>query len=98
MTGIARSSPAVRALSDVDFRLLPGEIHALLGENGAGKSTLIKVADRRLRRSTAADPLDGGPVRLGRPLQAQHAGITTVYQEVNLCPNLSVAENILHRP
>ncbi|MFF7265233.1 sugar ABC transporter ATP-binding protein [Streptomyces sp. NPDC008159] len=94
MTGIVKEFPGVRALSGVDFRLFPGEIHALMGENGAGKSTLIKVL-------TGVHPLDGGTitldgkaVRIGSPLQAQHAGISTVYQEVNLCPNLSVAENI----
>ncbi|MEU5069984.1 sugar ABC transporter ATP-binding protein [Streptomyces asoensis] len=94
MTGIVKEFPGVRALSDVDFRLFPGEIHALMGENGAGKSTLIKVL-------TGVHPLDGGtitldgePVRIASPLQAQQAGISTVYQEVNLCPNLSVAENI----
>ncbi|WP_225847726.1 sugar ABC transporter ATP-binding protein [Streptomyces sp. HPF1205] len=95
MTGIVKEFPGMRALSGVDFRLFPGEIHALLGENGAGKSTLIKVL-------TGVHPLDGGtvaldgrPVRITSPLQAQQAGISTVYQEVNLCQNLSVAENIL---
>jgi monosaccharide-transporting ATPase len=95
MTGIVKEFSGIRALSDVDFRLFPGEIHALLGENGAGKSTLIKVL-------TGVHPLDGGtvvlggrPVRITSPLQAQQAGISTVYQEVNLCQNLSVAENIL---
>ncbi|WP_055525613.1 sugar ABC transporter ATP-binding protein [Streptomyces graminilatus] len=94
MTGIVKEFPGVRALSGVDFRLFPGEIHALMGENGAGKSTLIKVL-------TGVYPLDGGkivldgqPVRIDSPFQAQQAGISTVYQEVNLCPNLSVAENI----
>ncbi|MBT2442119.1 sugar ABC transporter ATP-binding protein [Streptomyces sp. ISL-36] len=94
MAGIVKEFPGVRALSGVDFRLFPGEIHALLGENGAGKSTLIKVL-------TGVHPLDGGTitldgtsVRFASPLQAQQAGISTVYQEVNLCPNLSVAENI----
>ncbi|MFG1812053.1 sugar ABC transporter ATP-binding protein [Streptomyces sp. NPDC049040] len=95
MTGIVKEFSGIRALSDVDFRLFPGEIHALLGENGAGKSTLIKVL-------TGVHPLDGGtvvlggrPVRITSPLQAQQLGISTVYQEVNLCQNLSVAENIL---
>ncbi|MFG3511306.1 sugar ABC transporter ATP-binding protein [Streptomyces bobili] len=94
MAGIVKEFPGVRALSDVDFRLFPGEIHALMGENGAGKSTLIKVL-------TGVHPLDGGTitldgrsVRITSPLEAQQAGISTVYQEVNLCPNLSVAENI----
>ncbi|MFD8597182.1 sugar ABC transporter ATP-binding protein [Kitasatospora sp. NPDC059646] len=92
--GIRKEFPGVVALDGVDFRLFPGEVHALMGENGAGKSTLIKVL-------TGVHPSDGGevllagePVRIAGPLQAQQAGISTVYQEVNLCPNLSVAENI----
>ncbi|WP_043476654.1 sugar ABC transporter ATP-binding protein [Kitasatospora sp. MBT66] len=92
--GIRKEFPGVVALDGVDFRLFPGEVHALMGENGAGKSTLIKVL-------TGVYPADGGEVvlagqrvRFAGPLQAQQAGISTVYQEVNLCPNLSVAENI----
>ncbi|NJP48409.1 sugar ABC transporter ATP-binding protein [Actinacidiphila epipremni] len=100
MTGIVKEFAGTRALSGVDFRLFPGEVHALLGENGAGKSTLVKVL-------TGVHPLDGGTVAMDgqtvhitSPLQAQQAGISTVYQEVNLCQNLSVAENILigHEP
>ncbi|WP_248924479.1 sugar ABC transporter ATP-binding protein [Paenibacillus hamazuiensis] len=94
MTGIHKLFPGVKALSGVNFRMFPGEIHALMGENGAGKSTLIKVL-------TGVYPIDGGTVELdgqriaiGSPQDAQKAGISTVYQEVNLCPNLSVAENI----
>ncbi|MEV0631987.1 sugar ABC transporter ATP-binding protein [Nonomuraea wenchangensis] len=95
MSGIGKQFPGVKALDDVDLRLLPGEVHALMGENGAGKSTLIKVL-------TGVHPADAGTIELagrtvafGSPLEAQQAGISTVYQEVNLCPNLSVAENIL---
>ncbi|MFJ3272396.1 sugar ABC transporter ATP-binding protein [Streptomyces sp. NPDC086776] len=94
MTGIVKEFPGVRALSDVDFRLFPGEIHALIGENGAGKSTLIKVLTGVYSLDGGTITLEGRSVRFGSPLQAQHAGIRTVYQEVNLCPNLSVAENI----
>ncbi|MGC0341051.1 sugar ABC transporter ATP-binding protein [Streptomyces sp. SLBN-8D4] len=94
MTGIVKEFPGVRALSGVDFRLFPGEIHALMGENGAGKSTLIKVLTGVYTLDGGTVTLDGKAVRIGSPLQAQHAGISTVYQEVNLCPNLSVAENI----
>ncbi|WP_031069711.1 sugar ABC transporter ATP-binding protein [Streptomyces sp. NRRL WC-3742] len=92
--GLRKEFPGVVALDGVDFRLFPGEVHALMGENGAGKSTLIKVL-------TGVHPVDGGevllagrPVRIAGPAQAREAGISTVYQEVNLCPNLSVAENI----
>jgi galactofuranose transport system ATP-binding protein len=95
MTGIVKEFPGMRALSGVDFRLFPGEIHALLGENGAGKSTLIKVLTGVHPLDGGAIALDGRPVRITSPLQAQQAGISTVYQEVNLCQNLSVAENIL---
>ena len=84
----------VQALDEVDFRLFPGEVHALLGENGAGKSTLIKVLTGVLRDRRGTIELKGERVLFGSPLEAQHAGVSTVYQEVNLCPNLSVAENI----
>lgn len=94
MTGVVKEFPGVRALSGVDFRLFPGEIHALMGENGAGKSTLIKVLTGVYSLDDGTITLDGKSVRIGSPLQAQQAGISTVYQEVNLCPNLSVAENI----
>ncbi|MDN0195045.1 sugar ABC transporter ATP-binding protein [Streptomyces sp. S.PNR 29] len=94
MTGVIKEFPGVRALSGVDFRLFPGEIHALMGENGAGKSTLIKVLTGVYSLDGGTITLDGESVRFGSPLQAQQAGISTVYQEVNLCPNLSVAENI----
>jgi monosaccharide-transporting ATPase len=94
MTGISREFPGVRALSNVDFRLFPGEVHALMGENGAGKSTLIKVLTGVYPTDRGTILLDGHPVRFSGPLQAQQAGVSTVYQEVNLCANLSVAENI----
>ncbi|RKL65645.1 sugar ABC transporter ATP-binding protein [Salipaludibacillus neizhouensis] len=94
MDGITKVFPGVKALSNVSFQLFSGEIHALMGENGAGKSTLIKVL-------TGVYPLDKGTVKLEdvpivvqSPLHAQELGISTVYQEVNLCPNLSVVENI----
>ncbi|MCA2216240.1 sugar ABC transporter ATP-binding protein [Jidongwangia harbinensis] len=94
MTGIGKTFPGVVALDDVDFRLLPGEVHALMGENGAGKSTLIKVLTGVYSNDAGEVRLAGEPVRFTGPLQAQRAGVSTVYQEVNLCPNLSVAENI----
>jgi simple sugar transport system ATP-binding protein len=94
MTGIGKDFPGVRALIDVDFRLFPGEVHALMGENGAGKSTLIKVLTGVYGADAGHVELAGAPVAFSSPLQAQQAGVSTVYQEVNLCPNLSVAENI----
>lgn len=96
MRGICKYFPGVRALQNVDFTLREGEIHALMGENGAGKSTLIKVL-------TGVYPKDEGEVHIRgvegaavirSPQDAQNAGISTVYQEITLCPNLSVAENM----
>jgi monosaccharide-transporting ATPase len=94
MTGVGKVFPGVVALDGVDFRLYPGEVHALMGENGAGKSTLIKVLTGVYEIDAGQIRLAGEPVEFTGPLQAQRAGISTVYQEVNLCPNLSVAENV----
>jgi simple sugar transport system ATP-binding protein len=94
MTGISKQFPGVKALDGVDFRLLPGEVHALMGENGAGKSTLIKVLTGVHDIDEGQIELEGTGVSFSSPLAAQQAGISTVYQEVNLCTNLSVAENI----
>ena len=96
MRGISMTFPGVKALDNVDFTLRKGEIHALMGENGAGKSTLIKVL-------TGVYPKDGGevhikgvegPALIRSPQDAQNVGISTVYQEITLCPNLTVAENM----
>jgi galactofuranose transport system ATP-binding protein len=84
----------VHALAGVDFRLFAGEIHALMGQNGAGKSTLIKVLTGVYRADQGAMTFLGQPIDPRSPMEAQRLGISTVYQEVNLCPNLSVAENI----
>ncbi|MEU4619849.1 sugar ABC transporter ATP-binding protein [Actinoplanes sp. NPDC023801] len=94
MTGIRKVFPGVVALDGVDFRMFPGEVHALMGENGAGKSTLIKTLTGVYEIDGGEIRLGGEPVRISGPLQAQQAGVSTVYQEVNLCTNLSVAENI----
>ncbi|CAL9510891.1 Fructose import ATP-binding protein FruK [Actinosynnema sp. ALI-1.44] len=94
MRGISVEFPGVKALQGVDFRLFPGEVHALMGENGAGKSTLIKALTG-VHRPTGLIRLNGAEVSFSGPGQAQEAGISTVYQEVNLCGNLTVAENIL---
>ncbi|MBO4669395.1 MAG: sugar ABC transporter ATP-binding protein [Lachnospiraceae bacterium] len=94
MRGIEKRFPGVLALNGVDFSLRKGEIHALMGENGAGKSTLIKVL-------TGVYQMDGGEIRLSgenivirSPEDAQNKGISTVYQEITLCPNLTVSENM----
>ena len=96
MKNISKIFPGVKALQHVDFKLREGEIHALMGENSAGKSTLIKVL-------IGVHSLDGGEIKMAgsdtpiinrSPQDAQKNGISTVYQEVNLCPNLTVAENL----
>ena len=94
LTGIRKQFAGVDALRDVQLRLYPGEIHALMGQNGAGKSTLIKVLTGALPSGGGSMRLEGEPIRPASPLAAQKLGISTVYQEVNLCPNLSVAENV----
>jgi len=94
MRGISKAFPGVRALEEVDFTVRRGEIHALMGENGAGKSTLIKVVTGVYRRDAGTVLLDGAPIAPHSPMDAEALGISTVYQEVNLIPHLSVAENI----
>lgn len=94
MRGIHKRFSGFAALRDVKFRLFPEEVHALMGENGAGKSTLIKVLTGVYEADEGEILLDGKPLRVSSPYEAQERGISTVYQEVNLCPNLSVAENI----
>jgi galactofuranose transport system ATP-binding protein len=94
MKGITKVFPGVRALSSVDFRLFRGEVHAIMGQNGAGKSTLVKVLTGVHDHDAGEILLEGRPIRPDSPLAAQNLGISTVYQEINLCPNLSVAENI----
>ena len=95
MRGITKQFPGVRALSGVNFRILPGEVHSLMGQNGAGKSTLVKVLTGVHSADAGQILLDGKEIKPQSPLHAQRLGISTVFQEVNLCPNLSVAENIL---
>ncbi|HMJ92274.1 MAG TPA: ATP-binding cassette domain-containing protein, partial [Candidatus Acidoferrum sp.] len=92
--GITKSFPGVKALSGVNFTVRRGEIHALMGENGAGKSTLIKVLTGVYQRDAGEMSLDGNAVNPASPKEAEGCGISTVYQEVNLVPFLSVAENI----
>ncbi|MEP6478777.1 MAG: sugar ABC transporter ATP-binding protein [Rhodoglobus sp.] len=83
------------ALDGVDFRMFAGEVHSLMGENGAGKSTLIKAMTGALRLDSGTLRLEGAVVSFPTPAAAQRAGISTVYQEIDLLPNLSVAENIM---
>ncbi len=95
MKGIYKYYPGVQALDNVDFSLRRGEVHALVGENGAGKSTLIKVLTGVDQPDAGKIMLDQQKVTIRSPQHAQALGISTVYQEVNLCTNLTVAENIL---
>ena len=100
MTGITIRFPGVLALDGVDFRLRAGEIHSLMGENGAGKSTLIKALTGVYPIDSGSIVVAGRPTVFGGTADAQSAGISTVYQEVNLCANLSVGENVMlgHEP
>lgn len=94
MEHISKAFGGVPALSDAHLEVAPGEIHALIGENGAGKSTLIKILTGALRKDSGAMMFDGHEIAFGSPRQAQDGGIGAIYQEVNLIPLRSVAENI----
>jgi ribose transport system ATP-binding protein len=96
MKDISKTFPGVKALTNVSLTVYPGEIHALMGENGAGKSTLMKI----LSGAYQADPggeirINGQPITIDGPLTARHHGISIIYQELSLAPNLTVAENML---
>lgn len=92
--GVHKSFPGVRALNDVSLTFKAGDIHALLGENGAGKSTLIKVLTGVYTKDSGEIVMDGHPVQMHDSLDAQRHGIRTVYQEINLIPTMTVAENL----
>lgn len=96
MRGIYKEFPGVKALQNVDFTLRKGEVHALMGENGAGKSTLVKCLTGVYEKDSGEIRIEGKdkPVSIRSPQDAQNLGISTVYQEITLCPNLTVAENI----
>lgn len=94
MRGITKTFPGVRALSDVDLEVRYGEVHAIVGENGAGKSTLMKILAGVYRPDQGTIELDGTPVGHWTPRTARENGIGMIYQELNLVPDLSVAENI----
>jgi inositol transport system ATP-binding protein len=95
VSAISKRYPGVHALEEVSFELLPGEIHGLLGENGAGKSTLLKILSGAETPDAGRIEVDGAPRRFASPHDAQALGIATIYQELNLLPNLTVAENVL---
>ncbi len=94
MRSITKEFPGVLALSNVDFDVRKGEVHALVGENGAGKSTLMKIIAGVYERDGGEMYFKGQPVHFNTPRQAQEAGIATIYQELNQVPQLSVTENI----
>ena len=100
LRGVTKSFPGVKALDDVSFSVRKGEVHALLGENGAGKSTLIKILSGVHKPDSGVMYLDGKSVNFATPFEAQKAGIATIYQELLLFPDLTVAENIFmgHAP
>ncbi|MCL4068861.1 sugar ABC transporter ATP-binding protein [Pseudomonas sp. GX19020] len=95
MRNVSKTFGSVKALSNVQLSLYPGEVHALMGENGAGKSTLMKILSGAYRPDTGAEILIGGkPVNISGPISARAAGVSIIYQELALSPNLTVAENI----
>lgn len=94
MKNVCKSFPGVKALDNMNLELRSGEVHVLLGENGAGKSTLIKILTGAYRADSGEVILKGNPVTINGPIHAQKLGISAVYQEFNLIPYLSVAENI----
>jgi ribose transport system ATP-binding protein len=92
--GISKSFPGVRALKNVDLRIWPGEVHALMGENGAGKSTLMKILAGAYRPDAGEILIDGKPVQFRTPHEARSAGIGIIYQELTVAPNLTVSGNV----
>nr|WP_319633102.1 sugar ABC transporter ATP-binding protein [Georgenia satyanarayanai] len=94
MSGITKSFFGVQVLTGIDLEVRAGEVHALVGENGAGKSTLMKILAGVQPADSGTIELDGAPVTFAHPLEAQAAGVTTVFQEFNLLPERTVAENV----
>jgi ABC-type sugar transport system ATPase subunit len=94
MKGIGKTFPGVKALEGVNLSVREGQVHALLGENGAGKSTLIKILSGAYSKDEGQIFFDGQPVEIKSPQDAQALGISTIYQEFNLAPHLTIAENI----
>src|SRR5436190_17367600 len=94
LKSISKGFPGVQALKGVTLEVKPGEVHGLLGENGAGKSTLMKILSGVYRKDSGQIALDGREIEVSSPHHAQTLGISIIYQELNLMPNLTVAENI----
>ena len=94
MTGISKSFPGVKALSDVQIEVLPGEVHAIVGENGAGKSTLMKILAGFYQPDEGTIEIAGETVGHWTPREAHERGIGMIYQDFKLVPELTVAENI----
>lgn len=94
LQGIVKTFPGVRALDGVDFVVMPGEVHALLGENGAGKSTLMKVLAGMYQPDEGQIIIAGQPVRMTTPIEAKAQGVVLIHQELSLVPEMSAAENI----
>ena len=94
MRGICKAFPGVQALQNVDFDLRPGEVHVLLGENGAGKSTLVKILSGAYSKDAGEIYWEGRPITIHTPKDSQDLGIGIIYQEFNLVPQLSIAENV----
>jgi simple sugar transport system ATP-binding protein len=94
LRGISKSFGAIRALSDIDLALEPGEVLGLMGDNGAGKSTLVRIMAGNFAPTTGEMRLNGEPVHFHRPLEARRNGIEIVYQDLALCDNLTAAANV----
>src|SRR5579872_7279429 len=94
MRGIDKQFGGVPALSGASLEVRPGEVHALVGQNGAGKSTMIKILTGYVARDSGEISFEGAPFEARSPQDAQHKGISTIYQEINLVPYRSVTENI----
>ena len=92
---VSKHYDGIRALKDASFAIAPGEAHALMGENGAGKSTLAKIIAGSVKADSGRIFLDGQPVSIASPLDARRLGIGIIYQELDLFPRLTVAENIV---
>jgi ribose transport system ATP-binding protein len=95
LSGLRKRFGATVALDGVDLDLVPGEVHALIGENGAGKSTLLNVIAGALAPDAGTMHVNGAPYAPASPLAARHAGVALIHQELSLCPHLTVAENVL---